>query len=65
MFVRQVPEAMSEAMCKQPVPDRVPLRLRPEAYHLFCIELPGHTGPHQAAVGEKDWGAGLWWLDHE
>lgn len=51
--------------CRTKVPDRIPLRFRPDAYHLWCIEAPGHTGPHRAAFGERDWNVLIYWSDPE
>ena len=52
-------------LCRTKVPDRIPLRFRPESYHLWCFEDPGHAGPHRATFGEKDWNLLIVWSDPE
>ena len=51
--------------CHEEMPERIPMRFRPEVYQLWCIELPGHAGPHRAVYGDRDWNASVYWLDPE
>ncbi len=51
--------------CRVKVPDRIPLRFRPEVYQLWCFEDPGHAGPHKATFGERDWNVQILWSEPE